>query len=198
MQTQQRYYTPQEYLLQEEVSEFRSEYRDGEIVPMTDGSIDRNQIAGNVYAYLKFMLRKTDIKPYINDLRLWIPQYRQYTYPDVLLIQGQPVLYEQRTDTILNPCLIVEVLSKSTRNYDRTEKFRYYRSVVEIREYILIDQYEIGIEQYVKQEDNSWLFRAYESDAEKVALATINLEIAIADIYENVTFELKDDNPMPF
>lgn len=197
MQTQQRYYTPQEYLAQEEVSEFRSEYRDGEIVPMTGGSINHNQIAGNVYAYLKFMLRKTDVKPYINDLRLWIPQYRQYTYADVLLIQGQPVLYEQRTDTILNPCLIVEVLSKSTRNYDRTEKFRYYRSVAEIREYILIDQYEIGIEQYVKQEDNSWLFRAYESDAEKVTLATINLEIAIADIYENVMFAPNADSPTP-
>jgi Uma2 family endonuclease len=188
MQTQERYYTPQEYLTQEEVSEFRSEYRDGEIVPMTGGSINHNQIAGNVYAYLKFMLRKTDINPYINDLRLWIPQYRQYTYPDVLLIQGQPIFYEQRTDTILNPCLIVEVLSKSTRNYDRTEKFRYYRSVAEIQEYILIDQYEIGIEQYVKKEGNSWLFRVYESDAEKVTLPTVNLEIAIADIYENVTF----------
>jgi Uma2 family endonuclease len=194
MQTQQRYYTPEEYLAQEEVSEFRSEYRDGEIVPMMGGSINHNQIAGNVYAYLKFMLRKTDIKPYINDLRLWIAQYRQYTYPDVLLIRGQPGFHEQRMDTILNPCLIVEVLSKSTRNYDRTEKFRYYRSIAEIREYILIDQYEIGVEQYVKKEDNSWLFRTYESGSEKVTLPTVNLEIAIADIYENVTFALNDDS----
>jgi Uma2 family endonuclease len=101
VQTKQRYYTPEEYLAQEEVARFRSEYRDGEIVPMAGGAINHNQIAGNVYAFLKFMLRKTDFKPYIGDLRLWIPQ-RQYTYPDVFLIQGQPVFQDQRTDTILN------------------------------------------------------------------------------------------------
>ncbi|NJL83172.1 MAG: Uma2 family endonuclease, partial [Chloroflexaceae bacterium] len=95
MQAKQRYYTPAEYLAQEEVARFRSEYRDGEILPMTGGSIDHNQIAGNVYAFLKFRLRQTDFKPYIGDLRLWIPQYRQYTYPDVFLIQGQPIFQER-------------------------------------------------------------------------------------------------------
>lgn len=190
MQIQQRYYTPEEYLAQEEVAEFRSEYRDGEIVTMAGGSIAHNQIAGNIYAFLKFGLRQTDFKPYIGDLRLWIPQYRQYTYPDVFLIHGQPVFQEQRTDTVLNPCFIVEVLSKSTKDYDRTDKFRYYRSIPELQEYILINQYEIGIEQYTKTEETSWLFRAYESDTEKIVFASINAEIAIADIYENVNFNL--------
>ncbi|AUT00859.1 hypothetical protein CLI64_10880 [Nostoc sp. CENA543] len=192
MQIKQRYYTPKEYLAQEEVAEFRSEYRDGEIVPMTGGSINHNQIAGNVYAYLKFMLRKTDFKPYIGDLRLWISRYRQYTYPDVLLIKGQPVFHEQRPDTILNPCFIVEVLSKSTKNYDRTDKFRYYRSIVEFQEYILINQYEIGIEQYTKTEGDSWLFRAYESDSKNIIFHSINVEMAIEDIYENVEFALAE------
>lgn len=192
MQIKQRYYTPEEYLVQEEVAEFRSEYRDGEIVPMTGGSINHNQIAGNVYAYLKFMLRKTDFKPYIGDLRLWIPRYRQYTYPDVFLIKGQPVFHEQRQDTILNPCFIVEVLSKSTKNYDRTDKFRYYRSIVEFQEYILINQYEIGIEQYTKTEGDSWLFRAYESDSKNIIFHSINAEMAIEDIYENVEFALAE------
>lgn len=190
MQIQQRYYTPEEYLSQEEVAEFRSEYRDGEIVTMTGGSIAHNQIAGNIYAFLKFVLRKTDFKPYIGNLRLWIPQYRQYTYPDVFLIHGQPVVQEQRTDTVLNPCFIVEVLSKSTKDYDRTDKFRYYRSIPELQKYILINQYEIGIEQYTKTEDSSWLFRAYEADTEKIVFASINIEMAIADIYENVNFNL--------
>ncbi len=192
MQTQQRYYTPDEYLTQEEVAEFRSEYRDGEIVSMTGASINHNQIAGNVYAFLKFMLRKTDIKPYIGDLRLWIPQYRQYTYPDVFLIQGQPVFQERRTDTITNPCLIVEVLSKSTKDYDRTDKFRYYRSIPQLQEYVLINQYKIEIEHYTKADGNSWLFRAYEANTDKIALASINLEMTIEDIYENVEFDLGD------
>ena len=192
MQTQQRYYTPDEYLTQEEVAEFRSEYRDGEIVSMTGGSINHNQIAGNVYAFLKFMLRKTDIKPYIGDLRLWIPRYRQYTYPDVFLIQGQPVFQERRTDTIINPCLIVEVLSKSTKDYDRTDKFRYYRSIAELQEYVLINQYRTEIEHYTKADGNSWLFRAYESSKDKIIFASINIEMTIEDIYEDVEFDLGD------
>ena len=191
MQTQQRYYAPEEYLAQEEVAAFRSEYRDGEIVSMTGASINHNQIAGNVYAFLKFMLRKTDIKPYIGDLRLWIPQYRQYTYPDVFLIQGQPVFQERRTDTIVNPCLIVEVLSKSTKDYDRTDKFRYYRSIA-VQEYVLINQYATEIEHYTKAEGNSWLFRAYEASTDKVVFASISLEMTMADIYENVEFDLSD------
>ena len=192
MQTQQKYYTPDEYLAQEEVAEFRSEYRDGEIVLMTGGSLNHNQIAENVYAFLKFMLRKTDIKPYIGDLRLWIPQYRQYIYPDVFLIQGQPVFQERRTDTITNPCLIVEVLSKSTKDYDRTDKFRYYRSIAELQEYVLINQYKVEIEHYTKADENSWLFRAYEASTDKIVFASINLEMTIEDIYENVEFDLGD------
>ncbi|OLP19252.1 hypothetical protein BST81_05685 [Leptolyngbya sp. 'hensonii'] len=192
MQTKQRYYTPEEYLVQEDVAAFRNEYRDGEIVPMTGGSINHNQIAGNVYAFLKFMLRKTEFKPYIGDLRLWIPRYRQYTYPDVLLIKGQPVFQDQRTDTILNPCLMIEVLSKSTKDYDRTDKFRYYRSIPEFQEYVLINQYEIGIEHYTKVEGNSWLFRAYEADTETMLFASLNLEMTVLDIYENVNFNLGD------
>ena len=192
MQTQQRYYTPDEYLTQEEVAEFRSEYRDGEIVSMTGASINHNQIAGNVYAFLKFMLRKTDTKPYIGDLRLWMPQYRQYTYPEVFLIQGQPVFQERRTDIIMNPCLIVEVLSKSTKDYDRTDKFRYYRSIAELQEYVLINQYRTEIEHYTKADGNSWLFRAYESSKDKIIFASINIEMTIEDIYEDVEFDLGD------
>lgn len=190
MHTQQGYYTPEEYLAQEEVATFRSEYRNGQVVPMTGGSINHNQIAGNVYAFLKFMLRKTDFKPYIGDLRLWIPRYRQYTYPDVFLIQGQPIFQEQRTDTILNPCFIVEVLSKSTKDYDRTDKFRYYRSIPELQEYVLINQYEVGIEHYTKTEDNSWLFRAYEADTGAIPFTSINVEMSVQDIYEGVDFSL--------
>ena len=192
MQTQQRYYTPDESLAQEEVAGFRSEYRDGEIVSMTGASINHNQIAGNVYAFLKFMLRKTDTKPYIGDLRLWIPQYRQYTYPEVFLIQGQPVFQERRTDTIMNPCLIVEVLSKSTKDYERTDKFRYYRSIAELQEYVLINQCRTEIEHYTKADGNSWLFRAYESIKDKIIFASINIERTIQDIYEDVEFDLGD------
>ncbi|MBW4474665.1 MAG: Uma2 family endonuclease [Stenomitos rutilans HA7619-LM2] len=197
MQTEQRYYTPEEYLAQEEVAEFHSEYRDGNLVPMTGGSINHNQIAGNVYALLKFALRGKPFKPYIGDLRLWIPSYRQYTYPDVLVIEGQPCFQQrpdqtQRTDTILNPCLIIEVLSKSTKDYDRTDKFRYYRSIAELQEYVLINQYEVAIDHYTKADSDTWLFRAYESAAEKLTFASVNVEMTFAEIYDCVDFSLNE------
>jgi Uma2 family endonuclease len=192
MQTQQRHYTPEEYLAQEMVAEFRSEYRDGEIVPMTGGSINHNQIAGNVYALLRSALRGKTFKPYIGDLRLWIPHYRQYTYPDVLVIEGKPAFQAQRTDTILNSCLIVEVLSKSTKDYDRTDKFRYYRSIADLQEYVLINQYEVAIEHYVKADAATWLFRAYEGDVETFTLATLDVEMPLAEVYEGVDFSFTD------
>lgn len=188
MQTQQRSYTPEEYLALEERAELRSEYRDGEIVPMTGGSINHNRITGSIYAFLKYALRGKNLEPFTSDLRLWIPRYRQYTYPDVFVIQGEPVFQDRRTDTIMNPCLILEVLSKSTQDYDRTDKFRYYRSIPEMQEYVLVDQYEVGVEHYAKLEDGSWRFREYDSATNSISLAAVNLELGMNDLYEGVDF----------
>ncbi|MBF1991367.1 Uma2 family endonuclease [Fischerella thermalis] len=194
MQIQQRYYTPEEYLALEEVAEFKSEYWDGEIVPMAGGSINHNRIVGNVYTYLKFHLRGKNQEPFLSDLRLWIPRYRQYTYPDILVIQGNPALYNNRIDTITNPLLIVEVLSKSTQKYDHTDKFRFYRSIPEFREYVLINQYEFQIEQYIKTGKGEWLFREYETEDAIINFISIGLEMAIANIYESVDFSQKESD----
>ncbi|PLZ80139.1 hypothetical protein CBP16_14285, partial [Fischerella thermalis WC217] len=193
-QIQQRYYTPEEYLALEEVAEFKSEYWDGEIVPMAGGSINHNRIVGNVYTYLKFHLRGKNQEPFLSDLRLWIPRYRQYTYPDILVIQGNPALYNNRIDTITNPLLIVEVLSKSTQKYDHTDKFRFYRSIPEFREYVLINQYEFQIEQYIKTGKGEWLFREYETEDAIINFVSIGLEMAIANIYESVDFSQKESD----
>ncbi len=192
MQTQQRYYTREEYLALEEAAEFRSEYRDGEIVPMTGGSINHNYIVVNVCTFLKLALRGKNCKVFTSDLRLWIPRYRQYTYPDVLVIKGTPALQENRTDTILNPLLIVEVLSKSTQKYDHTDKFRYYRSIPEFQEYVLINQYEVQVEHYIKTGEGEWLFREYETEDASITFSSIGVSMAIADIYEGVDFNLKE------
>ncbi|MBF2068185.1 Uma2 family endonuclease [Fischerella thermalis] len=194
MQIQQRYYTPEEYLALEEVAEFKSEYWDGEIVPMAGGSINHNRIVGNVYTYLKFHLRGKNQEPFLSDLRLWIPRYRQYTYPDILVIQGNPALYNNRIDTITNPLLIVEVLSKSKQKYDHTDKFRFYRSIPEFREYVLINQYEFQIEQYIKTGKGEWLFREYETEDAIINFISIGLEMAIANIYESVDFSQKESD----
>ena len=126
LQAEPRYYTQEEYLKLEEIADYKSEYRNGEIIPMAGGTTNHNEIALNTAANLKFNLNRTNYKVYMGDVRLWIPRYRNYTYPDVMVIQGEPVYAEKGTTTVMNPMLIVEVLSKSTKNYDQGEKFLYY------------------------------------------------------------------------
>jgi len=188
MQVQQKIYTPEEYLALEETAEFRSEYWNGEIVPMTGGSFDHNTLFVNFCALLKFASRGRDFTVRAGDLRVWIPRYHLYVYPDVYVIQGQPLFQQNRKDVVLNPKLIIEVLSKSTQDYDRTDKFRSYRSIPEFQEYLLVSQYEMYIEHHIKT-DNGWVLREYESNSAIIQLASIGVEIAIADIYEGITFE---------
>ena len=117
---------------------------------MTGRSPNHKDIAGNFQAHLKFALKGQNYKVFIGDLRLSIPRYHLYTYPDVMVVKGEPVLLDERTDTIINPLMIVEVLSKITKNYGRGDKFDYYRSIPEFLEQILIDRYKVYVEQFVK------------------------------------------------
>ncbi len=194
MPTQARTYSPEEYLALEKTAEFRSEYHDGEIIPMTGGSINHNRIVRNLIAFLTFALRSKNFEPFTSDLRLGIPRYRRFTYPDVMVIQGSPAYYANRTDTVTNPILIVEVLSKSTQDYDRTDQFRYYRSILELQEYILINQYEIQIEQFTKTPEGLWLLRDYEADSETLRFTSVNLEINMAELYAGVDFSLQPNS----
>lgn len=191
VQTVKRFYTPEEYLELEEQAEFRSEYRDGEIVPMTGGTTNHNQIALNLAASLKFTLKGQNYRVYMADVRLWIPRYRQHTYPDVMVIQGQPVYTGTSTTTVTNPSLIAEVLSKSTQNYDQGNKFLYYRSIPEFKEYILIDQYQFHVMHYVKTADGKWIFDEIEGESATLSLETVDFQIALSDLYEQVYFAEK-------
>lgn len=193
VQTPKRHFTPEEYLELEEKAEYKSEYRDGEIVPMAGGTTNHNQIAGNFYAYFRFALRGQNYLIYIGDVRLWVPRYRQYTYPDVMVIEGEPVYTGIGMTTVTNPSLIVEVLSKSTKNYDQGDKFLYYRSIPELREYILVDQAAFHVMQYVRKAESQWLLSEYTSKEAVFALETVALQIALSDLYEQVNFELTEE-----
>ena len=188
-QTLKPTYSPEEYLALEQKAEYKSEYRDGEIVPMTGGTTNHNKLAGNFYANLKFALRGQDYDIYIGDVRLWIPRYRQYTYPDVMVIQGEPLYTGTGTTTVMNPLLIAEVLSKSTKNYDQGDKFLYYRSIPEFKEYILIDQRRYHVMQHTKILDGKWLLTEHESEEAIIELSSIKFQIKLSDIYEKVNFE---------
>jgi len=198
MQTRPRTYTPGEYLALEETAEFRSEYHQGEIIPMTGGSFNHNELVTNLTALLKPVLRQQGCRFYSSDVRLWIPRYTRFTYPDAMVIQGEPIAYANRIDTLTNPTLIVDVLSRSTEAYDRHDKFRYYRSIPALQEYVLIDQYEYHIEQFTKTPDGLWLLRDYERDGQPegeeadigvLQFSSVGVEIRIADLYSGVNFE---------
>jgi Uma2 family endonuclease len=193
VQTARDYYTPEEYLELEEAADYKSEYRDGEIVPMTGGTTNHNKIALNFAANLKFSLRGQSYDIYIGDVRLWIPRYRQYTYPDVMVIQGEPLYTGTGTTTVMNPLLIVEVLSKSTKNYDQGDKFLYYRSIPEFKEYILIDQTRYHVMQHTKTLDGKWLLTEHESEEAALELNTIEFQISFSNIYERINFEESED-----
>ena len=193
LQTGKRYYTPAEYLELEEKAEYKSEYRDGEIVPMTGGTTNHNKIAGNFYKQFPLTINGQDYDVYIGDVRLWIPRYRQYTYPDIMVIKGNPIYEGKGTSTVTNPMLVVEVLSKSTQEHDRTDKFRYYRSIPEFEEYILVDQYSFYGEQYVKQVDGKWLLSDYEGEDAILRLSSVEFQISFQELYQRVIFELSEE-----
>lgn len=185
-QIQPRLYSPEEYLDLESVAEEKSEYRAGEIVPMTGGSTDHNDIAGNWYAHLKFALRQHPYKVFIGDVRLWIPGCRLFTYPDVMLIAGEPSFYEGRTDTVTNPRLIVEVLSKSTRNYDQGDKFDCYRTIPTFQEYVLVDQYQAYVKQFMKTPEGYWLLKEYGALDQTLTCSAVDFALGLAEMYEGV------------
>ncbi|MEG4799984.1 Uma2 family endonuclease [Microcoleus sp. ARI1-B5] len=187
--TEQHYFTEEQYLALEETAEDKSEYLDGEIIPMTGGSTNHNQIAGNLYIALSLALKKQNYRIFIGDVRLWVPKKRLYTYPDVMVIFGQPEYHNNRTDMITNPQVIVEVLSKSTKNYDLGDKFTFYKTIPSFREYILIDQTKIKVEQYSKTENKRWLYSEYDEEDTALVFNSFEVEVPLSDVYEQVNFE---------
>ena len=187
-QPETKHYSIDEYLELEISSETRSEYHDGEIIPMTGGTPNHNDIAGNLYILLKSALKGKNYRTFYVDQRLWIPAASLYTYPDVMVLPKPIELQSGRRDTVVNPCLIAEVLSKSTQNYDRGEKFVAYRTLPTLQEYLLVDQYRIHVEHHVKQSANQWLFSEYDDPTVTLTLSAIGATISIADLYEDIEF----------
>ncbi|BDA69753.1 protein of unknown function DUF820 [Calothrix sp. PCC 7716] len=188
-QVEEKRYTCEEYLKFEFNSPERHEYIDGKIILRNGNTPNHNLVAGNFYAALNFALRRQPYRVFVTDQRLWIPKKRIYTYPDVMVVQGDLQMQEGRRDTITNPLIIAEVLSESTKSYDKDDKFAAYRTIPTFQEYILIDQYEVHIEQYFKTDTKRWTFAEYDDLNETLCLNSINFQIALADIYDNVQFE---------
>ena len=185
--TFERRYSLDEYRAIEEKAEGRNEYHDGEIVPMPGGSLNHSRIGRNILTYLTYLLRDTQFEAINSDLRLYIPQHNQGVYPDVMVFDGEPQLNDNRKDEVLNPILIVEVLSPSTADYDRQSKFRMYRSIPSFCEYLLVEQDEVFIEKYSKQ-DQGWLLGDFNDLEKSIFLESVGVELPIKEIYRSVSF----------
>ena len=184
-----------EYRVISETAEERLEYRNGEIFVVSGGTANHSAIACNLIIYLGFLLRDTDLRIYNGDLRIWIPEFQCGTYADALVINGEPEFNGDRTDEILNPLLIVEVLSPSTEGYDRGEKFRKYRSIPSLAEYLLISQSEPYIEHYFKANSKSensdiWQLQICDRLEQTMKLHSLNIEILLTEIYRRIVTKL--------
>ncbi|NCJ08132.1 Uma2 family endonuclease [Synechococcales cyanobacterium C] len=189
VQTQPRLLTPEEYLEWEAKADYKSEYRNGEIVPMTGGTTNHNELALNLAATLKLSLKSQGYKVYMGDVRLWIPEYRQYTYPDVMVIHRRPAYADDSKTTVMNPILIAEVLSKSTQNYDQGDKFMYYRAIPILHEYVLVDQKQHHVIQYTKTKTGQWLLTEYQGEDANLVFQSLPFTMRLVDLYEGIDFE---------
>jgi Uma2 family endonuclease len=185
----QPFITPQEYLARERRAETKSEYYDGAIVAMAGASRAHNAITFDTVRELSIQLRGGPCEGFAGDMRVWIPTRRVYVYPDIVVACGEPEFEDAELDTLLNPTLIIEVLSPATERHDRTQKFADYRAIRSLSEYLLIAQDEPRIDYYRRDPDGRWFI----GDARGLD-ATLDLAIGggctlrLADIYERVTF----------
>lgn len=185
---QPKIYRQQEYLNLEVKALERHEYIDGEIKLIIGGTPNHNEIVCNLLVALKLSLKRKPYRTFVTDQRLWIPDCNIYTYPDIMVLSTPIQLQEGRNNTVMNPCLIAEVLSKSTQNYDRSQKFLAYRTISTFQEYLLIDQYQVYVEHYLKTASHQWLLSEYRDSDTNLTLNSINTTIQISELYENIEF----------
>lgn len=182
------YFTPNEYLAWERKQETKHEYWAGEVYAMAGASESHNLISANIVAGLHTQLRGLGCRVYPGDIRIRIPATGLYTYADVTVVCGRPQFDDSEQDTLLNPTLIVEVLSHSTESYDRGTKFQNYRSLASLTDYLLVAQDRPQVEHYARQNDNQWLLTEVTGLEGNDRLPSLGCTIALADVYDLVEF----------
>jgi len=179
--------TPEEYLAMERASEYRHEYYQGEITDMTGASREHNLIVANLLAGLHSQLRKRPCEVYANDMRVKVSESGLCTYPDLIVVCSKPQFEDNQFDTLLNPTVIIEVLSHSTEEYDRGKKFARYRKLDSLTDYLLVAQDRMHVEQFTRQQNDTWLFSEAEQPTAVIRLASIDSELLLETIYEKVS-----------
>ena len=164
----------------------RSEYLDGEIFAMAGGSEAHNLIAGNAFAALHALFKGRPCYVYTSDMKVRVESANLGAYPDAMAVCGERLFWDEHKDVITNPTLIVEVLSDSTEAYDRGDKFAHYRNIPSLRAYLLLSQHRVRAELYLRQSSGDWLLRTYDDLQDSIPLTALDVEVALADIYDKV------------
>lgn len=188
--------TPSEYLVRERAARVKSEYVDGRVHAMTGASRAHNLIAGNLFTALRTQLRGRPCEVYISDMRVKVARAETYTYPDVVAVCGNPHFEDACVDTLLNPDLIVEVLSTTTEAYDRGKKFAYYRRLESLREYVLIACERVRVERYRRNGEDWILTEVGEVDG-TLTIESVGCSVALSALYERVGIvDASNENPI--
>jgi Uma2 family endonuclease len=180
--------TEAEYLEIERRAEFKSEFLDGEMFAMSGGTRSHSLIASNINRAIGNQLRGCNCVVYTSDMRVKVQANGLYTYPDVSVACGEEEFDDEQDDTLINPTVIVEVLSDSREAYDRGEKFALYRQIPSLREYLLVSQHKPLVEQYVRQDNGPWLLQEAAGLESTLSLPSVGITIALAEVYANVRF----------
>lgn len=183
--------SPEEYLERERKAEFRSEYFRGEMVAMSGATRWHGRIVTNLVRDLGQQLRSRDCNVYSSELRVCISETGVYAYPDIVVTCGEENFRDSTLDTLLNPVVIVEVLSTSTENYDRGAEFESYRSIPSLMEYLMVAQDKTHLEQYTRQPNGRWLLADHSDPSTRMHLECLGIDLQLADVYEKVSFEPK-------
>jgi Uma2 family endonuclease len=178
--------TEQEYLARERQAETKSDYLAGQVFALAGATERHILISGNIFAALHGQLRGRPCRIYASDLRVKAERADYYTYPDIVVVCGEPRFEDAELDTLLNPILIIEVLSPSTENYDRGKKFELYRKIESFVEYLLVAQDRPFVEHHLRRADGSWLMHETTDLGAVLALENIACRLAVQDIYERV------------
>ena len=181
--------TPAEYLEMERSSmDIKHEFYNGEIFAMVGAKFNHNQINVNIIRELGMKLKdcKSPCNPLSNDMRVKIED--KYVYPDIVIYCGEPEFEDDESDTLINPVVIIEILSESTETYDRGKKFKAYQRISTLKEYILVSQYEYSVEQYIRTKD-IWQYKLYDKEEQTVKIESVNCDLHLSEIYLNVEFK---------
>jgi Uma2 family endonuclease len=187
--------TPEEYLALERQAETKSEYWQGETYALAGASRQPNLVAANLTAALNLQLRSRPCEVYVSDMRVKVARADHYSYPDVAVVCGQAEFEDRSEDTLLNPTVLIEVLSPSTEAYDRGTKFEFYRMLESLSDYLLISQSKPTIEHFTRQPDDRWLMGTYKGLEAVAPILSIGCELRLADVYDKVTWPAEEDRP---